>query len=531
MLLTSFAILAVAFAGRAFGAIGPVATLNIANANIAPDGFTRSSVLAGGTFPGPVITGNKGDNFRLNVVNALTDVTMHKTTSIHWHGMFQRSTAWADGPTFVTQCPIAPGDSFLYDFDVPDQAGTYWYHSHMGDQYCDGLRGAMIIYDPNDPHKSLYDVDDENTIITVGDCGITIRRYHVPSPQEGPVPTPDSTLINGKGRYALGPSTPLAVVTVEQGKRYRMRLINIACDPNYIFSIDDHTLTIIEVDGENVDPVTVDSLQIFVGQRYSFVLNANQPVANYWIRANPNTGLPGFTNNMNSAILRYIGAPNADPATHTPLVFTNQLKETDLHPLTNPAAPGAANINGADVDLNLVLGFNPLTFQFTINGVSYQPPSIPVLLQIMSGAASAASLLPAGSIYALPRNKVIQITIPGGLLTTLFGAPHPFHLHGHTFSVIRSAGSLTYNYADPVRRDVVNTGIVGDMVTIRFTTDNPGPWFLHCHIDWHLNTGLAIVFVEDTPANIASANPAPSAWDDLCPIYDALTSVEKGAIV
>ena len=78
----------------------------------------------------------------------------------HWHGFFQKGTAWADGPAFVTQCPITSGNSFRYDFDVPDQAGTFWYHSHLSTQYCDGLRGAFVVYDPDDPHKYLYDIDD-----------------------------------------------------------------------------------------------------------------------------------------------------------------------------------------------------------------------------------------------------------------------------------------------------------------------------------------------------------------------------------
>ena len=78
---------------------------------------------------------------------------------------------------------------------------------------------------------------------------------------------------------------------------------------------------------------------------------------------------------------------------------------------------------------------------------------------------------------------------------------------GHTFSVVRSAGQTTYNYDNPVRRDTVSIGgAASDNVTIRFTTDNAGPWFLHCHIDWHLEAGLAVVFAEDVD-NIASQNP------------------------
>ena len=132
----------------------------------------------------------------------------------------------------------------------------------------------------------------------------------------------------------------------------------------------------------------------------------------------------------------------------------------------------------------------------------------------MSGASSASDLLPSGSLYSLPSNSSIELSFP--MTANAPGQPHPFHLHGvsatspsptkqsltamslqHKFWVVRSAGSDTYNYENPVQRDTVSTGTTGDNVTIRFTTDNTGPWFLHCHIDFHLEAGLAVVLVED----------------------------------
>ncbi|KAF9038016.1 laccase 1 [Panaeolus papilionaceus] len=506
-LLTAFVLSAIS---ASFGAIGPVANLYLGNQDIAPDGFTRPAVLAGNsatnlTSIGPLIRGTKGDTFRLNVINGLTHTGMLRTSAIHWHGFFQAGTNWADGPVGVSQCPITPGESFEYEFESTDQTGTFWYHSHHSTQYCDGLRGPMVVYDPEDPHLSLYDYDDENTVMTISDW------YHVLAPVAGGVPTPKSTLINGVGRYVGGPTVPLAVISVLPHKRYRFRLVNIACDPNYVFSIDGHQLTIIEVDTINVQPYTVSSIRTFAGQRYSFILNTNQPVDNYWIRANPNLGSTGFAGGINSAILRYWGAPVADPIT-TDGSASSPLIESNITPLTDWAAPGVPAVGAADINLNLAIGFS--AGQFTVNGASFHHHSLPVLLQLINGVP-ATSLLPAGSIYLLPPNKVVEISMPGGGP----GSPHPIHLHGHVFSVVRTAGSTTYNYANPPKRDVVSLGTTGDNVTIRFTTDNAGPWIMHCHIDWHLEAGLSVVFAED-PATSALMDP-PVAWDNLCPTYDA----------
>nr|QJT78376.1 laccase 1 [Trametes hirsuta] len=504
---------ALALVGSAFAAIGPKANLVITDAAIAPDGFLRDAIVTNGVFPAPLIKGNKGDRFQLNVIDNLTNHTMLKSTSIHWHGFFQAGTNWADGPAFVNQCPIASGHSFLYDFHVPDQAGTFWYHSHLSTQYCDGLRGPFVVYDPKDPHASRYDVDNESTVITLSDWYHAAARLGPRFPLGA-----DSTLINGLGRSSSTPNAGLAVINVQRGKRYRFRLVSLSCDPNYTFSIDGHNLTVIEVDGINSKPLTVDSIQIFAAQRYSFVLNANQPVANYWVRANPNFGTTGFAGGINSAILRYQGAPNAEPTTtQTPSVIP--LIETNLHPLAKMPVPGKATSGGVDKALNLAFSFNGTNF--FINNATFTPPTVPVLLQILSGAQTAQDLLPAGSVYPLPAHSSIEITLPASAAAP--GAPHPFHLHGHAFAVVRSAGSTAYNYADPIWRDVVSTGTpaAGDNVTIRFRTDNPGPWFLHCHIDFHLEAGFAVVFSEDVP-DVKAANPVPQAWSELCPIYDKL---------
>ncbi|KAG2114628.1 laccase [Suillus discolor] len=444
---------------------GPSTRLTIGNTVLAPDGFVRPATVVNGMFPGPMIAAQKGDLFNIEVVNQLSDESMFTLTSV-----------------------------------------------------CDGLRGALIIYDPDDPLASMYDVDDATTVISLSDW------YHVVSPKLLGVPSiADSMLINGLGRFVGGPPSDLAVINVTPGKRYRLRLIQMSCQSDVKFSIDGHSLTVIEADGQLTEPLVVDQLQILAGQRYSVVLQANQPVKNYWVRGLPNTPGANYIGGVNSAILRYQGAPAVNPITIA-LPPKNQLQETNLHalPVDGSGVPGIPGYGNADINLDLEVSVKAPDFQFYINGITFGNTTlgnhtVPVLLQILSGARQATELLPAGSVYVLEANKVVEVTVG---MQSAIGGPHPIHLHGHAFDVVQSAGSSTFNYVNPVRRDVVSAGHPGQRTVIRFVTDNSGPWFLHCHIDWHLAAGFGVVFAEspaDTPAYV---DPVPAEWDRLCPIYD-----------
>lgn len=208
-------------------------------------------------------------------------------------------------------------------------------------------------------------------------------------------------------------------------------LIQMACDTEFVFNIDGHTMDVIEVEGTAVHPYTIDQLTIHQGQRYSVVLHANQKIGNYWMHALPYPGRADqytFEGGANSALLRYRGAKEIEPPATTQPNATKPFHEYNLVPAQVIPAPGKPFIGGADVTLNFVLKVNE-DFNFTLNGVAFHSPPIPVLLQILSGAKTAKDLLPSGSVYPLPKNKVIEVSIPA----IEQGAPHPFHLHGVSF--------------------------------------------------------------------------------------------------
>ncbi|KAG8736676.1 laccase, multicopper oxidase, benzenediol:oxygen oxidorectuctase [Ceratobasidium sp. 414] len=548
---------------------------NVANGQVAPDGVTRDAVLVNGRFPGPLITANRGDTLKITVKNGLTSPSMRRSTTIHWHGLFQSHTAQLDGPAFVTQCPIAPQDSYTYTIPLNDQTGTYWYHSHLSAQYVDGLRGPLVIYDPQDPYLKQYDVDDETTVLTLADW------YHTAS--EAIMATglvaatiPNSGTINGKGRYdplniTASPDT-LYTLKVQRGKRYRLRIINASAIASFRFGIQGHKMTVIEADGIMTKPIEVDQFDILAGQRYSVIVKADQTPDTYWINA-PITNVlntnvqalfvyedvkpwrppkgPYWTWAISQNVVNYwkhthghhggghkghkrrmIGAsrgasglgsrhelearhasePELEKRVDATALALVVLDEKKLVPLENPGAPGGSK--PADVVVPLNFGLNFSNGRWMINNISYVSPDVPTLLQILA-SGGAGNFTDSEHTVKLPRNKIVEFYIFGSAL----GIVHPMHFHGHAFDVVQF-GNDPPNYVNPPRRDVVGVSDAG--VRIRFKTDNPGPWFLHCHIDWHLEEGLAMVFAE-APSDIPKLVKPDPAWYKLCENYNQLS--------
>ncbi|PQQ13635.1 L-ascorbate oxidase [Prunus yedoensis var. nudiflora] len=241
-----------------------------------PDCFKKLVITINGGTPGPKILAQQGDTIVVELKNSL----LTENVAIHWHGIRQIGTPWSDGTEGVTQCPILPGDTFIYKF-VVDRAGSYLYHAHYGIQREAGLYGSITVSVPNGESEPFaYDYD----------IGIILNDWFHKSTYEQAaglssipfvwVGEPQSLLINGRGRFNC---SLLATPSLEAGG---------------------HNMTVVEVDGHYVEPFETKNLYIYSGETYSVLVKASQdPSRNYWVTTNVVSRKP--TTPTGLAILNY----------------------------------------------------------------------------------------------------------------------------------------------------------------------------------------------------------------------------------
>jgi len=284
-----------------------------------------------------------------------------------------------------------------------------------------------------------------------------------------------------------------------------------------LFSIDNHQLQVIEADGTELNPIMVDSLPINAGQRYSVIVTSNQNLQNYWMRAEIGTAcMPKTPTNLDPVILgevRYQGAGAATPTSQGRFVPKDP-PEKGQPPPVNPAFEAACK----DLDLYSLHPLKPqpilepITNSFLIRIQFKKDPEDHIVRGYLnditfSGDAWNPTIvqnLNQSTMYEINqhvmkierRDAVVQIILDNSL-----GGQHPFHLHGHTFQVVAQGqgfyeeGKTPINAVNPIRRDTATVPGHGFTV-IRFKADNPGVWSLHCHIEWHVTTGLVMQIVE-----------------------------------
>ena len=433
-----------------------------------------------GKVPGPTIRVTAGDVVRARVVNQLT-----APLTVHWHDIALRNDM--DGVPNVTQAPIAPGASFTYQFTAAE-AGTYFYHSHVGTQLDRGLYGALIVDDRAQPASGTSDIplllDDwlDGTGQTPDQALKQLQSMNMGS---GSMSGTDSGSMGGMDMgsgtssgamsgmdmgsagvdaahplgtdtadltypaYLVNGRTPGAaqVYPVSPGQQVRLRLINAGAATPFRVAFGGGKMTVVATDGYPVTPVPTDSLVIGMGERYDVLVTA------------PATGpfplvaaVEGKTGQA-MAMLRAGDGP---------------LPAADVHPAGLDAAPLSYTRLHATAAVALPVGKPDVTYTVQMTGdmASYQwKLKVPT-----SGGAT------------LPVKLGQRVRLVFQNDTSMW---HPMHLHGHTFQLITGSGTGP-------RKDTV---IVPprSTVTVEFLADNPGQWLLHCHNVYHAEAGMTTV--------------------------------------
>jgi hypothetical protein len=290
--------------------------LSVVEGPCAPDGYQRTCMTFNGTVPGPTIIADWGDEVIIHVTNNM----VNNGTAIHWHGLHMRNNSLNDGVPGITQCGIAPGQTMTYRFRLT-QYGSTWYHSHFSLQYSEGLFGGMII---NGPTTENYHEDLGVLFLQDWPHVESFALWH--KAMLGPPPIMQNGLINGTNTFDCSGSTdPKCVgggekfeMVFESNKTYLIRLVNVAVDGAFQFSIDGHSLKVVAHDLVPITPYDTDSVEIAIGQRYDVIVTANAEPGNYWLRSGWNLNC---ANNGNAAgitgIVRYDAEDTADPGTES----------------------------------------------------------------------------------------------------------------------------------------------------------------------------------------------------------------------
>ncbi|KAK5160948.1 hypothetical protein LTS14_000741 [Recurvomyces mirabilis] len=476
-----------------------------------PDGLAERPVMGiNGQWPLPLLNITKGDNIVVNLHNQLGN----QSTSMHFHGMYQNGTNEMDGPVGVTQCDVPPGSSFKLNFTI-DQPGTYWYHSHTRGQYPDGLRGQLVVHDPENPYRGQFDAEIP---LTVSDW------YHAEMPgllasfvsyknPTGAEPVPKSALMN---------DTQNLTIPVEPGKTYFFRLTNIGAFAGQYFWIEGHTMQIIEVDGVYTEPAEASMIYLTAAQRYGFLVTMKtDDSANFAMMGSMDTDLfdvvPDTLNCNSTSWLVY-----NDAAPKPAALLLDEFEPFDDFTLV--PQDGLKLYDHVDYSFNLDLAMNNLgdgaNYAF-FNDITYTTPVVPTLYSALTTGANASDVAVYGDYtnsYVLEKGDVVEI-----ILNNDDAGKHPFHLHGHNFQAVYrgpdddghyNPANMTDFPAMPMRRDTLMAKPNSNFV-IRFVADNPGVWFFHCHIDWHLATGLAATLIE-APLDMQKTLTIPQDHLDVC---------------
>jgi FtsP/CotA-like multicopper oxidase with cupredoxin domain len=401
--------------------------------------------------PGPEIRVRQGDRVRIAIENRLAE-----ETTVHHHGI--RLPNNMDGVPHLTQKPIAPGETFFYEFDVPD-AGTYWYHPHQRsfEQVGRGLSGPLIIEErePIRVDRDLAWVLADWRLRPDAQISDDFGNMHDMA-HNGRVG--NTVTINGKVPDIFG---------VRSGERIRLRLINAANARIFGLKFSGHQPMVIAHDGQPVEPHLPADGRIVLGpaMRIDLVLDmAGKPGERFQI-------IDSFYRGLEYRLidLLYGNEPLHEQTLGSPIALAaNTTPEPDL----TSAEHYEVRFNGGMMGQMMMRDGG-------LGGMNIMEMMHTGKIWFINGAAVLGHVMEPMLTLRRGRSYVLA-------MSNQTAWHHPMHLHGHAFRVISRNGAAT-NFRE--WRDTVLMA-PRENVEIAFVADNPGDWMFHCHILEHQESGM-----------------------------------------
>jgi FtsP/CotA-like multicopper oxidase with cupredoxin domain len=399
-------------------------------------------------------------------------------TAIHWHGLHPPNNQ--DGVPGVTQPVIRPDSSILYDFPLKP-AGTHWMHSHQGLQEAFLLSAPLIVHDPTDPMRN-----EQEIVVFLGDFSFTppkeiYAKLRTPKKTAMPGMSGKPAGSQGMAPMKMGMGKPdandwdydaylandrtlndPAVAPVEKGERVRLRIINGSSGTNFFVELGSLDGELIATDGMAVHPLRGRRFPLAIAQRIDLRIQIPRegggfPIVARREGAKEQTGIILATK---GASIQRLPVAASVPAGLLDLSLESRLAA--VHPLPEKAV---------DQVHVLRLQGDMARYAWLINGESFDVSN--------PGTQTAQVRVKPGQRVAL---KFVNDT----------GMSHPMHLHGHSFQVIDINGSALKG---ALRDTILVTP--GTSVTVAFDANNPGLWYVHCHVLWHLAAGMATLVQYD----------------------------------
>jgi FtsP/CotA-like multicopper oxidase with cupredoxin domain len=483
-------------------------------------GRTRMATTINGSIPAPTLRWRQGDTVTLRVTNRLP-----VDSSIHWHGILLPYRM--DGVPGISFEGIRPGETFTYRFKVA-QSGTYWYHSHSGFQEQTGMYGAIVIDPPGrEPARVdrecvvlLSDWTDEDPMRVHAKLKMQSDYYNFLQPTAGEFlrdvsrdglraaftkrqmwhqmrmnPTDLADISGYTYTYLMNGATPAAnwSALFRPGEKLRLRIINGSAMTFFDVRIPGLKLTVVQTDGQDVDPVTVDEIRIGVAETYDVIVTPGDEPYTIFAQSmdrsgyargalTPRAGLEApvpaldkpeplsmgdmMGNMMGGARAHHAHTeygPSTDMRVDTPRTNLDDpgiglrnngrrvLTYADLHTTSGPL-----DRRGAEREIELHLTGNMERYTWSLDGLEFGR-STPVHFR---------------------HNERLRVVLVNDTMMT-----HPMHMHGMWNELESPDGRFQ------VRKHTISVQ-PAQRVSFLVTADAPGRWAWHCHLLYHMDSGM-----------------------------------------